>query len=275
MFRHFIKTFTKTLMLIYFDFKNFIRVEINASKFVIATILFQFITLVIGVEQTQWHSIVFFSRKMILAEIRYETHDQKFLFIVATFQQWKHYLENNHHSVTILTNHNNLHYFMKTITFNKYQSRWIFVLVKYNFEIKYCFKKINSIDESLRRFDYKRKINDEICLFILQNKLKNIIIIVINLTFVVTRDFEKTLTERTKNVFDTFFYKEIDEKNVEKLFKVEKNDLFYNVVTQQLRRSNVYKIYSSERQMKSLIKLLTIKIEKLQEKNFVIIKVRN
>ena len=83
-----------------------------------------------------------------------------------------------------------------------------------------------------RRFDYKREINDKIYLFILQNKLKNIIVVVVNLIFVMTRDFERTLTERTKSVFDTLFFKKIDEKNVEELFDVEKNDLFYNVVIQ-------------------------------------------
>ena len=38
-FRQLIKTFIKTFMLIHFDFKNFIKIEIDASKFVIATIL--------------------------------------------------------------------------------------------------------------------------------------------------------------------------------------------------------------------------------------------
>ena len=122
MFRRLIKTFTKALMLIHFDFRNLIKVEIDASKFVIATILFQFVTLVTDVEQTQWHSIAFYSRKMIFVEIKYKTHDQKLLSIVAAFQQWKHYLENNHHFVTILTNHNNLRYFMKTTALNKRQS---------------------------------------------------------------------------------------------------------------------------------------------------------
>ena len=86
-FRQLIKTFIKTFMLIHFDFKNLIRIEIDASEFIIAAILLQLITLVTEIEQTQWHSIVFYSRKIIFAEIRYETHDQKFLFIVAAFQQ--------------------------------------------------------------------------------------------------------------------------------------------------------------------------------------------
>ena len=46
-----------------------------------------------------------------------------------------------------------------------------------------------------------------------------------------TRDFEKALTERTKSALDTLLFKKIDEENVEELFDVEKDDLFYNVVT--------------------------------------------
>ena len=120
---------------------------------------------------------------------------------------------------------------MKTTALNKCQSRWILVFAEDDFEIKYCSEKINSIDGLSRRSDYEEKIDDEICLLILQNKLKNIIVTVINLISVVTRDFERTLTERTKSAFDTLSFKKIDEKNVEELFDVEKDDLFYNAVT--------------------------------------------
>ena len=78
-----------------------------------------------------------------------------------------------------------------------------------------------------------------------------------------TRDFEKALTKRTKNASDTFFFKKIDEENVEELFDVEKNDLFYNVMTQQFRRNDICETCSSEQQMKSFFKLLMIKFEKL------------
>ena len=90
-----------------------------------------------------------------------------------------------------------------------------------------------------------------------------------------TRDFERALTERTKSALDTLFFKEIDEENVEKLFDVEKDDLFYNVVTQQFRRSDARETCSSERQMKSSFKFLMIKLKELQEKDLVIIKVQD
>ena len=78
-----------------------------------------------------------------------------------------------------------------------------------------------------------------------------------------TRDFERTLTERTKSVFDTLFFKKINEENVKEFFNVKKNDLSYNIVTQQLCRNDVCETCNSKRQMKSLFKLLMIKLEKL------------
>ena len=78
-----------------------------------------------------------------------------------------------------------------------------------------------------------------------------------------TRDFEKALKKRTKSASDTLSFKKIDKKNVEELFDVEKNDLLYNIMTQQLRRNDVCEICNSEQQMKSFFKLLMIKLEKL------------
>ena len=152
---------------------------------------------------------------------------------------------------------------MKTTALNKRQFRWILALAEYDFKIKYRSEKINSVDGSSRRFDYKKKVDDEICLLILQNKLKNIIVIVINLIFVMTRGSERTLTKRTKSILDTLLFKKIDEENVEEFFDVKKNDLLYNVVTQQFRRSDACETCNSERQMKLFFKLLMIKLEKL------------
>ena len=118
------------------------------------------------------------------------------------------------------------------------------------------------IDDFSKRFDYKKNANDEICLFILQNKLKNIIIIIVNLIFVITRDAEKTHAQREKNIDETLFFKEIDEENVEEFFDVKRNDLFYNAITQQFRCNDVRKTCNNEQQIKSSFKLLMIKLEK-------------
>ena len=52
-FRRLIKAFTKAFMLVHFDLRNLIRVETDASEFVIAAILSQLVALVIDVEQAQ------------------------------------------------------------------------------------------------------------------------------------------------------------------------------------------------------------------------------
>ena len=48
--------------------------------------------------------------------------------------------------------------------------------------------------------------------------------------YIMMRDFERALTERTKSVFDIFFLK-INEENFKKNFDVKKDNLFYNIVT--------------------------------------------
>ena len=154
-------------MLVHFDSESFIRIEIDASKFVIATILFQLILMSDDFEQKKWYFVAFHSRKMILAKTRYKTHDQKLLTIIMTFKQWKHYLKSSRHFIIVLINHNNLHYFMITTSLNRRQVKWTLILVEYDFEIKYHTKNINSANDSSRRFDYENNVNDEICLFTL------------------------------------------------------------------------------------------------------------
>ena len=51
---------------------------------------------------------------MILAEMRYETHDAKLLAIVKAFKNLRHYLEGYQYEVLVLTNHNKLCWFMDT-----------------------------------------------------------------------------------------------------------------------------------------------------------------
>ena len=71
----------------------------------------------------QWHLVAYFSRKMILAETRYETHDAELLAIVEAFKTWRHYLEGCKYEILILTNHNNLRWFMDTKSLSSRQVR--------------------------------------------------------------------------------------------------------------------------------------------------------
>ena len=102
--------------------------------------------------------------------------------------------------------------------------------VEYDFEIKYRTKSINFANDSSKHFDYKNDVNDEICFFTLQNKLKNIIIIIINLKSIFTRSVTKT--------FESTFVKNIEISQVKiqntkkKIFEKNKKDLIDNVIIQ-------------------------------------------
>jgi len=61
------------------------------------------------------------------------------------------------------------------------------LLTKYDFEIKYRTKK-NLIDKFFRRLDYEDELDNKSYLLTLQNKLKNITIIAIKITSILTRD---------------------------------------------------------------------------------------
>ncbi len=80
---------------------------------------------------------LFFSRKMILIETWYETHDGKLLAIVEAFKTWKHYLEGYKHKVLVLIDHHNLQRFMDTKNLSFRQVRWAQELSRYYFRIDY------------------------------------------------------------------------------------------------------------------------------------------
>lgn len=65
-------------------------------------------------EIDQWHSVAFFSQKMIPAETRYKMYDQELLAIVEAFKTWRHYLKSCNYKVFVLTDYNNLRCFMNT-----------------------------------------------------------------------------------------------------------------------------------------------------------------
>ena len=122
-------------MLIYFNPELHLRVKTDASDYALANILSQLIP------EGIWHSVIFWSRKMISAEQQYKTYNQELLAIVMAFKQWRHYLKDSTHSIEILTDHNNLHRFMNVKSLNEKQIRWAMKLAVYNFVILYCSEK--------------------------------------------------------------------------------------------------------------------------------------
>ena len=104
------QAFTKAPIFQHFDPECHIRIETDASGYAIGGVLSQ-LTLD---NLSQWHLVVFYSRKMISAKTQYKTHNSELLAIVKAFKTWQHYLESCKHKVLVLTNHNNLRHFINT-----------------------------------------------------------------------------------------------------------------------------------------------------------------
>jgi transposase InsO family protein len=167
------KAFCCTTILAHFDPCKRIRVETDASKYAIAAILSQL------QEDGQWRPVAFWSRKLIPAETRYETHDRELLAIVAAFKQWRHYLEGSTHTVEVLTDHNNLVAFQKVKSLNGRQARWAIALSGYDFTIIHRPGKKNPADAPSRRPDYApslQEINKQASMLLptLQKKLARV-----------------------------------------------------------------------------------------------------
>ena len=128
------QAFLKAPILHHFDPERHIRIETDASGYAIGGVLSQ----LTSDDSGRWHPVAFFSRKMIPAETRYETHDGELLAIVEAFKTWKHYLEGSQHEVLVLTDHNNLRRFMETKSLSSKQVRWAQELSCYHFRIDYC-----------------------------------------------------------------------------------------------------------------------------------------
>ena len=142
--------FTSAPLLRHFDPNLPIRLETDASEFGLAGILTQ-----LQESNKQWHPVAFHSRKMIDAERNYETYDQELLAIVTMFKHWRHYLEGANNAVEVLTDHNNLKYFMGQPNLNGRQARWAMKLAGFDFFISHRPGKTNPADAPSRRPDYK------------------------------------------------------------------------------------------------------------------------
>ena len=100
----------------------------------------------------QWHPVAFFSRKMILAETRYETHDGKLLAIIKVFKIFYYYLEGCKYEVFVFMDHNNFRHFMDTKSLSSTQVYSAQKLSQYHFQIDYYQGKANAAADALSRF---------------------------------------------------------------------------------------------------------------------------
>jgi hypothetical protein len=143
-------SFLDVPILAHFERDRRTKVEVDASGGAISGILSQYVPE--GADSGQWRPVDFYSRKLIAAEYNYDTHDQELLAIVKSLEHWRHYLEGIHFE--ILTDHQNLKWFMETKTLNHRQVRSYLVLSRYDFVLNHRPGNTNPADGPSRRPDY-------------------------------------------------------------------------------------------------------------------------
>src|SRR5437660_4773705 len=85
------------------------------------------------------------------AERNYEIHDKELLVIVMSFKVWHHHCHSFHFPVQVITDHNNLRYFMTTTKLNQRQVDWAEKLAQYDFQINYRPGKSGGKPDALSR----------------------------------------------------------------------------------------------------------------------------
>ena len=99
---------------------------------------------------------------MTKAECNYHVHDKELLAIVKALEDWRRYVSNTRHRITILTDHQNLVPFMTTKKLVGRQIRWMEILSQYHIKIEYRPGKEGGKPDALtRREGDLQKNNDE------------------------------------------------------------------------------------------------------------------
>ncbi len=113
------------------------------------------------------HSMIFYSKNMILAECNYEIYDKKLLIIIRCLKHWCFKLKCTNILIKIFINHLNLKYFMIIKELIRWQAKWAEKLSEYNFKIIYQLRKQNlKVDALIRMSDVKSvEANDDCKLY--------------------------------------------------------------------------------------------------------------
>jgi RNase H-like domain found in reverse transcriptase len=137
-----------------FDHEKPIEVQTDASDYAISGTISQ------PTDAGKWKPVLFYSRKLVSAEMNYATPDKEILTIVQMIKNFQHSLRDTKYPVAVKTDHRNLQSFMTTKELNARQARWAEELGKYQFIIKHIKGNENVVADALsRRPDYEERLN--------------------------------------------------------------------------------------------------------------------
>ncbi len=131
----------------HFNLKRQAILKINALNYVKGEILSQYN------DEKVLHSMIFYSKSIILAEINYHIYDKKLLVIIQCFEHWWFELKCIELLIQMFINHQTLKIFMKNKQLSQWQVNYLNILSKFNFQIIFKSGKINTkVDALIRMF---------------------------------------------------------------------------------------------------------------------------
>jgi len=129
----------------HFNLKWQAILKIDASNYVKDEILSQYD------DEKVLHSMIFYSKSMILAEINYHIYDKKLLVIIRCFEHWQLELKCTELLIQIFIDHQALKIFMKNKQLSRWQVNYLNILSKFNFQIIFRSDKMNTKVDALTR----------------------------------------------------------------------------------------------------------------------------
>ncbi len=129
----------------HFDLKRQTILKIDALNYVKDEILSQYN------DENVLHSMIFYSKSMILAEINYHIYDKKLLIIIHCFEHWWLKLKCTELLIQIFIDHQALKIFMKNKQLSQCQVNYLNILSKFNFQIIFRSGKMNTKVNALIR----------------------------------------------------------------------------------------------------------------------------
>jgi len=129
----------------HFDLKRQAILKIDASNYVKDEILSQYN------DEKVFHSMIFYSKSMILAEINYHIYDKKLLVIIQCFEHWRLKLKCTELFIQMFIDHQTLKIFMKNKQLSRWQVNYLNILLKFNFQILFRSGKMNTKVDALIR----------------------------------------------------------------------------------------------------------------------------
>ncbi len=129
----------------HFDLKQQAILKIDALNYVKDEILSQWN------DEKVLHSMIFYSKSMILAEINYHIYDKKLLVIIQCFEHWRFELKCTELFIQMFIDHQTLKIFMKNKQLSQQQVNYLNILSKFNFQIIFKSGKMNTKVDALIR----------------------------------------------------------------------------------------------------------------------------